>query len=378
MLISRHRPDGRILYVSHSSERVLGFPPADLVGRYGRDLVHPDDLAAVVGPDGRPRDTVLLQEQTTVRLRHRDGHWLWVELHPQLLRGADGHVEQIQIRVRDITERRARDAETRQERNLESLGRLSAGLSHEINSPLQFVGDNVRFLAEASRDLVRLVQSYRDLVAAMGAGDGEAERARVRMLEDEVEVDYLHREIPSASEQAMQGIERVSGIVRSLQTFSHPGGEGLVPADFNGALDATVTVVRHEIDEVADLHLDLGWLPPVRFDIAEVNQVFVNLISNAVEAMRETGRRGTLGVRTWLDGDQVVAAISDTGDGIVDDVLARMFEPFFTTKAVGQGVGQGLPLVRAVVQSHGGRLDVATQPGAGATFTVRLPVDLDA
>jgi PAS domain S-box-containing protein len=377
-VISRHRPDGRILYVSYSCERVLGFTPADLVGRFGRDLVHPDDLAAVVGPDGRPRDTLLLQEHTTVRLRHRDGHWLWVALHPQLLRDADGAVEQIQIRVRDITELRARDAEVRQEWKLESLGRFSAALSHEINSPLQIVGDNARFLTDASRDLVRLVHSYRDLVAAVRAGDGEEERALVRRLEDELEVDYLQDQVPSAGEQLMQGIERVSGVVLSMQTLSHPGGDGPVPADFNGALEATVTVVRHEIDEVAELHLDLGPLPPVRFDIAEVNQVFMNLVSNAVDAMRETGRRGTLGVRTWLEGDQAVVAVSDTGDGIVDDVLAKMFEPFFTTKAFGQNSGQGLPLVRSVVQSHGGSLAVDTEPGEGATFTIRLPVGLDA
>jgi PAS domain S-box-containing protein len=377
-VISRHRPDGRILYISRSCERVLGFPPAALVGRYGWDLVHPDDLAAVVGPDGRPRDIAFLQDQTTVRLRHRDGHWLWVELHPQLLRDADGDVEQIQIRVRDITERRARDADVRQEWKLEALGRLSAALSHEINSPLQIVGDNARFLTGAAQDLVRLVHSYRDLVAAVRAGDGEEERARVRMLEDELEVDYLRDEIPSACAQVVEGIERVSEVVRSMQAFSHPGGEGPVPADFNQALETTVTVVRHEIDEVADLYIDLGRLPPVRFDIAEVNQVFMHLISNAVDAMRETGRRGTLGVRTWLEADQAVAAVSDTGVGIVDDVLAKMFEPFFTTKAVGHSSGQGLPLVRAVVQSHGGSLTVDTEPGAGATFTVRLPVGLGA
>jgi PAS domain S-box-containing protein len=377
-VISRHRPDGRTLYVSDSCEQVLGFRSADLVGRDGRELVHPEDLAAVVGPDGRPRDMASFQESTTVRLRHRDGHWLWVEMHPQLLRDADGDVEQIQIRVRDITERRARDADVRQEWKLESLGRLSAALSHEINSPLQIVGDNARFLTEASRDLVRLVHSYRDLVAAVSAGDGEEERNRVRMLEDELEVDYLQGEIPGAGGQMIEGIERVSEVVRSMQVLSHPGGDGPVPADFNQALHATVTVIRHEIDEVADLHLDLGRLPPVRFDIAEVNQVFMHLISNAVDAMRETGRRGTLGVRTWLEGDQAVAAVSDTGDGIVDDVLAKMFEPFFTTKSVGHSSGQGLPLVRAVIQSHGGRLAVVTAPGAGATFTMRLPVGLDA
>jgi signal transduction histidine kinase len=148
-----------------------------------------------------------------------------------------------------------------------------------------------------------------------------------------------------------------------------------VPADLNEALAATVTVTRHQITEVADLSLELAELPPVRCNIADLNQVFLNLIVNAADAIEETGRRGRITVATLLDGDDVVVRISDTGCGIPDEVRSKIFDPFFTTKDVGRGSGQGLPLVRGVVQEgHGGSVSVDSVVGQGATFTVRVPL----
>jgi signal transduction histidine kinase len=199
---------------------------------------------------------------------------------------------------------------------------------------------------------------------------------RVREAEAGIDFDYLQKEIPSAVEQTLEGIERVSTIVRAMKTFSHPGHKEQVPADLNEALAATVTVARHQISAVADLRLDLAGLPPVRCNIADLNQVFLNLIVNAADAIEETGRRGVITVATALDGEDVVVRISDTGCGIPDGVRSKIFDPFFTTKDVGRGSGQGLPLVRGVVQDgHGGSLIVDSVVGEGTTFTVRIPVN---
>ncbi|MCW2535140.1 MAG: Two component multi-sensor signal transduction histidine kinase, partial [Modestobacter sp.] len=259
---------------------------------------------------------------------------------------------------------------------LESLGRLSAGLAHEINSPIQFVGDNARFLEEAYEELIRVVGVYRGLLDTSSPIGWMERQERVREAEASIDFDYLQKEIPSAVEQTLEGIERVSTIVRAMKTFSHPGHREQVPADLNEAVAATVTVTRHQIREVADLKLELADLPPVRCNIADLNQVFLNLIVNAADAIEETGQRGMITVTTAVDRGDVVVRISDTGGGIPDDVRPKIFDPFFTTKDVGRGSGQGLPLARGVVQEgHGGSLTVESVFGQGTTFAVRIPIN---
>jgi PAS domain S-box-containing protein len=374
-VISRHAADGRFLYVSPACQGLLGLTPEELLDTNPRDLLHPDDAAELFGNDGN----VTLAEgpgELTVRARHHDGHWVWVEATPSVVRDEDGAIEEIQVYSRDVTDRRAREAQSQQDSKLESLGRLSAGLAHEINSPIQFVGDNARFLAEAYQDLIRIVLFYRGLLDSPDPMSWDERRARMRVAEEGIEFDYLQTEIPSAVEQTLHGIERVSTIVRAMKTFSHPGHQEQVPADLNEALTATVTVTRHQVNSVADLQLELGELPPVRCNIADLNQVFLNLIVNAADAIADTGEPGIIGVTTALDGNHAVIAISDTGGGIPDGVLSKIFDPFFTTKDVGRGSGQGLPLVRAVVQEgHAGTLTVDTAVGTGTTFTIRLPIN---
>jgi signal transduction histidine kinase len=149
-----------------------------------------------------------------------------------------------------------------------------------------------------------------------------------------------------------------------------------VPANLNEAVAATVTVIRHQVSDVADLDVELGELPPVRCNIADLNQVFLNLIVNARDAIEETGCRGVITVSTDMDGNDVLIRVGDTGGGISEDVRPKIFDPFFTTKDVGRGSGQGLPLARGVVQEgHGGSLSVASVVGRGTTFTVRIPID---
>jgi PAS domain S-box-containing protein len=374
-VISRHAPDGRILYVSDACYGLLGLHPDELLDRGAAEFLHPDDAAdlapaaGAVAPPESPREL-------TLRLRHRDGHWVWVESIPLILRDAAGSVEEVQVYTRNITDRKAREDQFHQESKLESLGRLSAGLAHEINSPIQFVGDNARFLAEAYQDLIRIVLFYRGLLDSADPMSWDERRARMRVAEEGIEFDYLQTEIPSAVEQTLHGIERVATIVRAMKTFSHPGHQEQVPADLNEALAATVTVTRHQVNSVAELQLELADLPPVRCNIADLNQVFLNLIVNAADAIADTGEPGVIGVTTALDGDHVTIAISDTGGGIPDDVRSKIFDPFFTTKDVGRGTGQGLPLARAVVhEGHAGTLAVDTRLGSGTTFTMRLPID---
>jgi PAS domain S-box-containing protein len=374
-LITRHSPDGRLFYASEACQELLGFTPDELIAQDPWEIMHPEDAAQFGGPDGAPFPLPAGRE-LTFRMRHRDGHWVWIEAVASLLRDEGGALEEIQVFSRNVTDRRAREARFHEESKLESLGRLSAGLAHEINSPIQFVGDNARFLAEAYQDLIRIVLFYRGLLDSTAPLAWEERRAQMRQAEEGIEFDYLQTEIPSAVEQTLHGIERVSTIVRAMKTFSHPGHQEQVPADLNEAIEATATVTRHQVNSVADLHLELAELPPVRCNIADLNQVFLNLIVNAADAIADTGEPGVITVATALDGDHVTIAITDTGGGIPDDVRSKIFDPFFTTKDVGKGSGQGLPLAHAVIhEGHGGTLTVDSTVGTGSTFTVRLPLD---
>lgn len=277
--------------------------------------------------------------------------------------------------IADVSERHEREVEAQHLQKLEALGRLSAGLAHEINTPIQFVGDNARFLAESYETMLKLVLRYRHVLSGeVGALSWEQRQEEIRQAEEEADVEYLAEEVPTAVRQSLDGVERVASLVRAMKTFSHPGAGGQSEADLNDALQATVTVARNQIREVADTELDLGELPPVVCNVGDLNQALLNMVLNAGDAIEEKGERGKITVTSRTDGDHVVIAITDTGMGVPEDLKRRIFEPFFTTKTVGRGTGQGLALVRGVVDQHAGSITVESRSGVGSTFTIRLPI----
>jgi two-component system NtrC family sensor kinase len=365
--------DGLITDWNPAATQLFGFSPVEVVGQPVAIL---GDVAAREVIDALPGVLRGLPAEFEVVQVHEDGatvHTAWIL---SVVRDRTGAVHGVMGIVRDVGELKAREAELHRESKLESLGRLSAGLAHEINSPIQFVGDNARFLEEAYEELIRVVEVYRGLLDTTSPIGWMERQERMREVEAGIDFDYLEKEIPSAVAQTLEGIDRVATIVRAMKTFSHPGHKEQVPANLTEALEATVTVVRHQISDVADLRLDMADLPPVRCNIADLNQVFLNLVVNAADAIEETGRRGQITVATAVDGTDVLIRVSDTGGGIPDDVRPKIFDPFFTTKDVGRGSGQGLALARGVVQEgHGGALTADSVVGQGTTFTVRIPID---
>jgi len=260
---------------------------------------------------------------------------------------------------------------------------LAAGIAHEINTPIQFVGDNLHFLRDVFENRAAVGEKYhRQLQQAVLAG--EAPRAVLESLEKALEaadVEYMATEVPKALAQSLDGVERVATIVRAMKAFAHPGQKEKAAADLNKALLDTLTVARNELKYVADVETDFGDLPPVVCHLAGMNQVFLNLLINAAHAigavMQQTGVKGRIRVKTRTDGDQVTVSISDTGCGIPEAIRSRVFEQFFTTKEVGQGTGQGLALARSiVVEKHGGRITFEPNPPRGTTFVVSVPTGL--
>lgn len=284
--------------------------------------------------------------------------------------------------ARDISERKKTETETAQNQKLESIGRLAAGIAHEINTPTQYVGDNTHFLKDSFRDIDILLRKFENLLAAVKAGDDTA--GLVPELEAAIEtadVDYLREEIPVAIGQSLEGVDRVANIVRAMKEFSYPGGDEKTPMDINKAISGTITITRNEWKYIAEMKTDFDEsLHSVPIFPDEFNQVILNLIINAVHAIEDKqssdGKLGVIGVSTNLDGDWVEIRISDTGPGIPKVIRPMLFEPFFTTKGVGRGTGQGLAISHSViVKKHGGSIRFETEMGKGTVFIIRIPVD---
>ncbi|MEO9186837.1 MAG: ATP-binding protein, partial [Kofleriaceae bacterium] len=275
---------------------------------------------------------------------------------------------------------RQQEIELRHAQKLESVGRLAAGLAHEINTPVQFISDSCTFLADGLGELEAGIAGYRELVENIATGRVETDLAlgHADQVEATHDLAYLRENLPAAAERAMVGLARVAEIVRATREFSR-NATTKSPENLNAALESTLVICHHETGAVADVVTDLGTIPLVNCHGGELNQVFLNIIVNAAHAIGEvnqTGReRGTIAIRTWAPEDGwVKVSISDTGAGIPDEIIDKVFDPFFTTKPVGQGSGQGLAIARSiVVGKHGGKLEVQSKPGLGTTFTIALP-----
>ncbi len=323
--------------------------------------------------------TVRIDDVKYVRIDGREG-LLGLTFNP-LSRGGD-LLEGFIILGQELTERRRMEQQLLHARKLEAIGQLAAGVSHEINSPLQYVGDNLRFMIKSIGDIMELQKMFvAHLESAGGDGSCRDTATSLREFMAAVDLDYLMRELPKAAAQSLEGVERVSKIVQSMKAFAHPGAGTKVPADINRSIENTATVSRNEWKYVAELELDLDpSLPMVPCFEAELNQVVLNLIVNAVDAIGEAKEkgaieRGVLRIRTVREGDFAVIRVEDNGAGIPENIKGKVFDPFFTTKEVGKGTGQGLPISHSIiVDKHGGMLYFESEPGRGTSFVIRLPL----
>lgn len=309
----------------------------------------------------------------------KDGRVLDVEVEAGVFEFRERHA--VVAVSQDVTERIKLQAELHQAQKLESVGQLAAGIAHEINTPIQYVGDNLRFLSDAFEARQKVVRVFEELHLAAGEQRVTAELlARLQQAIDDADMNYLSEEIPRATTQSLEGVKRVATIVRAMKEFAHPGYKEKAAADLNRALANALIVARNEIKYVADVETDFGELPPVLCHIADLNQVFLNLLINAADAIREVvtpnNQKGVIRVATRQDGNQAIVSISDTGGGIPEEIQTRIFDPFFTTKDVGRGSGQGLAIARAtVVEKHGGLIWFEPNGNHGTTFLVALPIE---
>ncbi|HXO64192.1 MAG TPA: ATP-binding protein [Steroidobacteraceae bacterium] len=312
---------------------------------------------------------------TRLRLRRRDGNAIHVLGSVRIHSVVDGksYIEGV---LADITslietaaERQRLEGQLALAQKLQAVGELASGIAHEINTPMQFIGDNVHFLKRAFERLSSLLAQYRH----------RADRAFAARADGASRLPELLADVAEAFDGSIEGVERVTEIVRAMKEFAHPGDTAKASADLNQAVQTTLVVARNVYKDVANVEADFGDIPPVECRKAEINKVLLNLIVNSAHAIGtaiERGRtgRGTITIRTGRDATHVHIIVADTGCGIPQAVIARIFDPFFTTKPVGKGTGQGLAIARSIVQSHDGELNVESTVDVGTTFTIRLPL----
>lgn len=371
----------RISLWNGAAERILGFPRKEVLGRSLVEFLKRDDWSLVrekarqCQVNGTP---VPFGDQRWCR---GDGEEILVGWTVLPFDGGPGSWKGYLFVGADVTERRRLEQQLDQAQRLESVGRLAAGIAHEINTPIQYVGDNTRFLSEAFSDLSKALEPVLQLLEEAQAGPVPPESFQpVADALKKADLEYLRAEIPAAVEQSLEGVDRVASIVRAMKEFSHPGQSKKAMVDINRAVQNTVTVARNEWKYVAEVKTDLADdLPLVPCYPGELNQVFLNVIVNAAQALGEkmeknSPEKGIIDIRTRRRGDWVVISIADNGPGIPEKYQAKIFDPFFTTKEVGKGTGQGLAIAFQVIQKHQGRIFFESAEGRGTAFFFELPL----
>jgi len=278
-------------------------------------------------------------------------------------------------------ERRSLESDLRQAQKLEALGTMAGGVAHEINTPIQYIGDNINYLRGGMDDVLSILRVYQEFVKHVQVdGDAASVLERIRKLESEADLDFLIDEIPESISQASEGLARVSTIVQAVKQFAHPGSQERQEFDANQAIESTIEVARGQWKYITELKTHFGDnLPKLDGHLGEFNQIILNLIVNAAQAIEESGRgnEGLIQISTRSVDHNLVVDVNDNGCGIPKSIQDRVFEPFFTTKDVGKGTGQGLALCyRIVTQSFNGTIELISEEGQGTTFSLGFPIEV--
>ncbi len=254
---------------------------------------------------------------------------------------------------------------------MSTIGQLAAGVAHEINNPIGYVQSNLETLRDYVTSLFRLITTQEGVLRQIGM-IGAGSLQQIEEVRHEIDYDFLTKDLPTLLKESQEGVARVRKIIQDLREFSRAGHlEEWTLSDLHAGIDSTINIVWNELKYKVELIKHYGELPPVECLPSQLNQVFMNMLVNAGQAI---DKRGLITIATRAEGGNVYVEISDTGKGIAPEHLPRVFEPFFTTKPVGKGTGLGLSISYGIIRKHGGEVDVRSEPGVGTTFVIRLPV----
>lgn len=379
--------DGMILSVNEMAMRAFGYTEEEMLGKQHHDMFHH------TLEDGSEYPWFFCPVYAAIEdgsSHHITGDQFWdksgasfsVDCIVSPTRDDSGTISGATIIFRNLTEMRLQEAKRIHGMKLESIGELASGIAHEINTPIQFIGSNMAFLAESFNDLLSLLNQYRDLKDNLvEQGLLSARVAAIEEEEDNIDIEFLKEEIPLAIEQTSGGVDRVAKLVLGLKGYSHSADNSQKrETDINEVISNTLIVCTNAYKYVAELETDLGQLPVIKVHAGDIGQVILNLVVNAAQAIEakkgDSGTMGTIKVTSCKDGDDLLISVGDTGGGIPQSVAGRIFDPFFTTKEVGSGSGQGLAIARNIIHDkNGGDLSFETEEGVGTTFYIRLPIE---
>ena len=377
--------DNNIVLWTAMAEQVLGAGADDVMGMHLSQCGLEWDWDKIADGILQSRYNNKPMRVDDVGFRGPEGDERYLGLTVNPLNGDGNSILGLTIIGSDITDRIKMESQLQQSHKMEAIGQLAAGIAHEINTPVQFVGDNTRFFQEAFDDLNQVIKKLQEALAAARSNSlTDALVEETENLIEEIDLDYLEEEIPVAIQHSLKGVERIAKIVQAMKIFAHPGMVAKEHVDINKEIEKTITITRNEWKYVADLETDFDEsLPLVPCFRAEFNQVILNMIVNAAHAIAEKNEeskseKGTIHVRTAHEGDQAKICISDTGAGIPEDIRHKIFDLFFTTKEPGKGTGQGLAISHSViVKKHNGTLTLESQEGKGTTFHISLPLEAE-
>lgn len=373
--------NGGIQYVNPAFERITGYTAAEVLGKTPRIL-----------KSGRQSDELYRELWATItagkvwrgRLvnKRKDGSLYTEDASISPIFDEHKNIVSFVGVKHDVSRELQLEAQRNQAQKMEAIGQLAAGIAHEINTPTQFIGDNIGFLQTAFQRLNRIVAAYQSLVSTVETMPDVAETVReVREIEKSMKLTFLLDEIPYAIEEAEEGIERVANIVNAMKDFSHPNVHEKIPTDLNRIIQSTIIVSRNEWKYVAEMITDFDPdLPLVPCLPGEINQAILNIIVNAAHAIgdvidRDADEKGRITVTTRRVDDWAEIRIADTGTGIPPEHQPHIFDLFYTTKDVGKGTGQGLAITyHIIVEKHHGTLHFETAENEGTIFIIRLPL----
>ncbi len=370
---------GALYSLNAAASELFQFDQKTASDRNLADLIHENDVLAMFSwlkTYGDQKDDRRLRRPRKVVGQRQNGQTFPLQL--TISRCEVGGSISFAAVLRDLSEAPTLEARLLQSQKLEAIGSLATGIAHEINTPAQFVGDNLEFIEDSVTDLVPLFDSVEAVLGSEGV-EKEAALLEMRTLAGKADLEFLSKELPAALTQSRDGIARVAEIVKAMKDFSHPGAAGIQHIDLNRAIESTATVARNEWKYIAELEFDFDAdLSPVPCHAGEINQCILNILVNAAHAIDskrgDSSRLGHIRISTSQDSEYVQVEIKDDGGGIPKEAQTRVFDPFFTTKGVGKGTGQGLSIAySSIVEKHGGTLDFRVEERVGTTFVIRLP-----
>lgn len=393
-----HDLSGHFTYLAPQITKSLGYPVESLLNRSLDEIAHPDDLGPIKTMITELLKTRIPHDNIEIRIRHAHGDWVWMSVSHSVRVDEADRIIGIQGFSRNINDRKVAEQNLQartehleqtlkelqrtqmqmiQSEKMSSLGQLIAGIAHEINNPVNFIYGNLRYSDQYSQDLIRIITAYQAELPEPSAS--------LQEMIDTIDLDYLIMDLPKLVNSMKVGADRIRDIVLSLRNFSRLDEAEFKVADIHSGIDSTLMLLQNRLKVKGGhpeiiVNLDYGDIPNVECYAGQLNQVFMNIIGNAIDALEERFIKGhasnpEITIQTLKQDDRVIISILDNGLGIEHDQVSRLFDPFYTTKPVGKGTGMGLSIsYQIVVDRHGGTLDFISAIGSGTRFVITLPI----